>query len=161
RGETSNALVYLHDVMPTICDLTGIPTPAGVEARSLAPIIRGERRAVRDTLLLAYDTDAEVKRPVGDEGRGIAMTERTTATMTSIPRGSLRALRVGRWKLIRTRFDDHRHTLLFDLDADPDETTNLAANPTPDHAARIERMTTGLHAAMHATGDDLPPADRP
>ena len=50
----SDALVYLFDVYPTVCDLTGTPVPPEVESRSLAPIIRGKATKVRDCLFTAY-----------------------------------------------------------------------------------------------------------
>lgn len=53
KGETK-ALAYLYEVYPTLCELAGIPVPAGLDAKSLAPVIRGERAKVRDYLFTAY-----------------------------------------------------------------------------------------------------------
>jgi len=53
KGE-SDALVYLHDLYPTICDLVGAALPEGIDGRSLAPILRGEAQQVRDSIFLAY-----------------------------------------------------------------------------------------------------------
>ena len=50
----SDALVYLLDVFPSVCELTGIATPEGVEGRSLAPILRGTKQQVRDYVFTAY-----------------------------------------------------------------------------------------------------------
>jgi arylsulfatase A-like enzyme len=50
----SDALVYLFDLFPTICDLTGLPIPASVEGKSLAPILRGQKTSVRDSVFYAY-----------------------------------------------------------------------------------------------------------
>ncbi|MDO8684086.1 MAG: sulfatase-like hydrolase/transferase [Armatimonadota bacterium] len=47
-GKRSNALTYNMDLMPTILDLTGVNTPDDLDAVSLAPILRGERKSVRD-----------------------------------------------------------------------------------------------------------------
>jgi arylsulfatase A-like enzyme len=55
RGR-SDALTYLYDIFPTVCELTGAPVPAGLDGKSLAPVIRGEAKQVRDTLFLAYRT---------------------------------------------------------------------------------------------------------
>jgi arylsulfatase A-like enzyme len=54
RHGQSDALVYLYDLFPTICDFAGVKTPDVVEGKSLVPIIRGERPKVRDWLLGAY-----------------------------------------------------------------------------------------------------------
>ncbi|MFO1095238.1 MAG: DUF4976 domain-containing protein [Planctomycetaceae bacterium] len=50
----SDALVYLFDIYPTLCGLTGVPQPAGIDGRDLTPVIQGRQPAVRDTLFLAY-----------------------------------------------------------------------------------------------------------
>ena len=53
KGETK-ALSYLMDLYPTLCDLAGIPLPAGLDAKSLAPVIEGRQPRVRDCLFTAY-----------------------------------------------------------------------------------------------------------
>jgi arylsulfatase A-like enzyme len=50
----SDALVYLFDLFPTICDLAGAETPAEAEGQSLLGMIRGRQTKLRDTLLGAY-----------------------------------------------------------------------------------------------------------
>ena len=42
EGRTCDALVELIDVNPTICELAGLPPQEGIDARSFAPILRGE-----------------------------------------------------------------------------------------------------------------------
>jgi len=44
------ALCYLRDLFPTICDLCGVPVPESVDGRSLVEIVRGEQKSVRDAL---------------------------------------------------------------------------------------------------------------
>ena len=53
RGR-SEALVYLMDLFPTFCDFGGATIPAGVEGRSIVPILRGQAAKVRDVLYTAY-----------------------------------------------------------------------------------------------------------
>jgi len=53
-GMRVGALAYLFDLMATVGDLAGVPPPEGSEGLSLLPILRGERTANRDALLLAY-----------------------------------------------------------------------------------------------------------
>ncbi|GIW95901.1 MAG: sulfatase [Pirellulaceae bacterium] len=50
----SDALVYLHDIYPTLCDWVGIPIPEGIDGRSAAGVLRGERRTHRNEILLCY-----------------------------------------------------------------------------------------------------------
>jgi arylsulfatase A-like enzyme len=60
----SEALVYLFDLFPTVCELAGVPTPGVAEGRSLLPVARGERPRVRDHLFGAY---RDCQRMVRDE----------------------------------------------------------------------------------------------
>ena len=41
-GQGSDALVELIDLNPTICDLAGVPPVEDIDARSIAPVLRGE-----------------------------------------------------------------------------------------------------------------------
>jgi arylsulfatase A-like enzyme len=63
KGTTSDALVYLMDLFPTVCDLTGAKAPANLDGKSLARVIKGEVPGVRDSLFLAY---RDVQRAVRD-----------------------------------------------------------------------------------------------
>jgi arylsulfatase A-like enzyme len=53
RGET-DAFVYLHDVFPTVCDLVGIQTPAGLDAKSFANVVEGKTDTGRAAIFLAF-----------------------------------------------------------------------------------------------------------
>jgi choline-sulfatase len=46
-GRVSDALVELIDVNPTICELAGLPPQENIDARSVAPVLRGEMDAHR------------------------------------------------------------------------------------------------------------------
>lgn len=61
---TSGALAYLFDLPPTLCDYAGLPVPKAWEGSSLLPVMKGEKKAVRDTLFAAY---RDVQRMVRDE----------------------------------------------------------------------------------------------
>jgi len=54
QGQRSQALVYLLDIFPTLCDLTGIEAPASAEGISIAPGMSQPGAALRDLLYLAY-----------------------------------------------------------------------------------------------------------
>jgi arylsulfatase A-like enzyme len=53
-GRRSEALCYLYDVFPTLCDLAGVPIPETVEGKSLLPIIQGAGQGGRDAIFGAY-----------------------------------------------------------------------------------------------------------
>ena len=47
-GRTSDALVELIDVNPTLCALAGLPAQEGLDARDLGPVLAGERTTHRE-----------------------------------------------------------------------------------------------------------------
>jgi arylsulfatase A-like enzyme len=53
RGK-SDALVYLFDLFPTICELAGAAAPEGVEGRTLVPVLKNPELSPRETLFCAY-----------------------------------------------------------------------------------------------------------
>ncbi|MBX3413737.1 MAG: sulfatase-like hydrolase/transferase [Pirellulales bacterium] len=120
-GSSNDALVYLHDLFPTICELTGVPIPAGVEGKSLVPVLRDPQHRVRDSLFTAY---RDVQRAMCDD----------------------------RWKLIR--YPQVDRTQLFDLEHDPDERNDLAADPR--YQDRVARMMARLAAWQRELDDPAP-----
>ncbi len=50
----SEAFVYLMDLFPTLAEIAGAKTPDGVEGKSLAPILSGKEKKIRDVLYTAY-----------------------------------------------------------------------------------------------------------
>lgn len=99
RGEVRDALCYLIDVYPTLCDLLDLPTPASVEGRSLARVlVDAKAQPPRTVLHFAY-------------------------------RGVQRAVTNGRHKLIRYHVKDESRIQLFDLQSDPEELHDLSKEP--------------------------------
>lgn len=54
RQGTTDALVYLFDIYPTVCELVGAETPAGIDGRSFADVLSGKKDAHRDVIFCAY-----------------------------------------------------------------------------------------------------------
>ncbi len=50
----SDALLYMFDIYPTVCELVGAETPKGIDGKSFAGVIQGKAKTHRDALLLAY-----------------------------------------------------------------------------------------------------------
>jgi arylsulfatase A-like enzyme len=63
RGH-SEALVYLLDVYPTVCELVGVPAPAGIDGQSFKGVLTGQATKARAELMLAY---RHVQRALRDE----------------------------------------------------------------------------------------------
>ena len=121
EGKTVDVFAYGFDVFPTVCDLVGAPMPKGLDGKSLAPVIRGEKGAVRDTVFLGY-------------------------------KDLQRAVRRGPWKLIRYPHVDV--TQLFNLEDDPHETKDLAADPA--HADRMKALLAMMAEQQKLFGDEAP-----
>jgi arylsulfatase A-like enzyme len=58
----SDALVYLFDLFPTICQLAGAEIPPTVEGKSLLPIVHGDETRIRDALFGAYKGEQRMIR---------------------------------------------------------------------------------------------------
>jgi arylsulfatase A-like enzyme len=46
--------IFRYDIYPTICALAGVAVPAGLDAKSLLPVIQGKQPTVRDYAFTAY-----------------------------------------------------------------------------------------------------------
>lgn len=64
KGKSSEAFTYLFDLFPTLCELAGVPAPAGIFGESLRPLWDGSKKQIRDTVFLPY---IQVQRAVRDE----------------------------------------------------------------------------------------------
>ena len=53
-GQRSDQLIYQHNLYATTCDLAGIPIPQTVEFPSILSLVRGENRAVYETMFCYY-----------------------------------------------------------------------------------------------------------
>jgi len=95
-GSRAKGNVYLADLLATICDLTGVPTPETNQGSSFAGVLRGRQQAIRDVLYGAY---------CGGTKPG------------------MRCVKRGDWKLIQYDVLDGkvRQTQLFDLSRNPNE----------------------------------------
>jgi len=95
-GTPAAGLVELVDVYPTLLELCGLPAVAGVDGRSLGPLLADPGAAVREAAF------SSVGRAAGQIGR---------------------SLRTARWRY--TEWPDGSEEL-YDHEADPREFTNLA-----------------------------------
>ena len=125
NGRSSAALVELIDVVPTVLEVCGVAVPEPVQGRSLCRLLDGSTDAHRDCVFVEYAENEEAM------------------------------IRTDRWKLIYTTGRRERQdgyttgrpltgnaVRLFDVEADPNEITNLAGRP--EHAALVEELTMRL-----------------
>lgn len=112
--------VDLLDVYPTVAELLGLGTPAGLQGQSLAPLLL-------------------------HPGRGRASPRLLHAELHS-PKPRMDALRDGRWKLVLRAGPPERFSL-FDLAADPAERTDLAAQ-LPERVRDLARSMRAWRSAL-------------
>jgi len=64
RRGTSDALVHLFDVYPTVCDLVGAAVSEKIDGKSFRPVLDGKTNVARPELMLAY---RDRQRAIRDE----------------------------------------------------------------------------------------------
>ena len=112
RGLRSAALAEAIDVVPTILSFFGgTEVPHILEGHALQPILHGHTDRVRAVAVSEYDYSMrDVRRRLDVAVRDARLT----------------MLFDGRWKYV---FAEGFRPMLYDLDADPDELTDLGADP--------------------------------
>ena len=113
-GVTDHASAF-WDFLPTACQLAGLPIPAGLDGISYAPTLLGDEQRAHRFLYWEFHE-----------------------------RGASQAVRVGKWKGVRTqlRKNPEASLELYDLEADPGETNNLAA----EHPEIVQRLMRVIHS---------------
>lgn len=54
KGRRIDALSYIHDIFPTVCDLAGIEKPSSIDGKSMVPVIEKKITEVRNSTYHAY-----------------------------------------------------------------------------------------------------------
>lgn len=127
RGESSERIVSLLDVAPTLTELA-LDEPFDAHGRSLVPLL---------------------VPPRGDNGIDPAWQDEAYAEMHGQRLSyTQRIVWSGRYKYVFNGFDVDE---LYDLEADPHELDNLATDPA--HAAVLAGMASKMWATVRETGD--------
>jgi uncharacterized sulfatase len=170
QGRRTSAMVSWIDILPTLIEVGGGAPPKSpqIDGRSFAAVLRGETDAHRDRIFTThsgdgrmnvypmrsvrsadwkyirnlhpefeYTTHIDLAKP--DDGAGYFSTWRKKAKTD--PRAAE----------IVQRYRQRPAEELYDVRADPEEQTNLAADPK--HASELSRMRTELDAWMKEQGD--------
>jgi arylsulfatase A-like enzyme len=126
RAARSTALVSLIDLLPTLCDLTGGPAPAGVDGLSLRSVLEQRAPGVRDMVFGEYYGKQSWRVPI-------------------------RMVRTERWKYVRyVSYGEE----LYDLTTDPGELRNVVKEPRV--ASERTRFARELDSWIRRTGDPFP-----
>jgi arylsulfatase A-like enzyme len=151
RGESTDALVELVDVMPTLLELAGVPGGHTHFGRSLLPLLRGEADTHRDAafseggFLVEEEPHFEPFHPPPYHVK--------TSLQHELPAlvGKAVAIRTRRWTYVYRLYEQHE---LYDREADPGELVNLIGRP---ELAETEReLRDRILEFMVSTGDVFP-----
>ncbi len=170
-GSRSDAMVQWIDLLPTLIEFAGGKPPAGIDGRSFADVLRGKRTAHREAIYTTHSGDGNMNvYPIRalrtPDWKYILNLHPDFAHTTHIDQG------VGAgdgWRYFREwagsaktdphaaavvkRYNERPREELYDLQADPHELRNLAADP--QQAARLADMRAQLEAWMNDQGDKL------
>ena len=160
-GRTVSALTSHVDLAPTFVDIANISAEqkaaitAGLPGRSLLPLLSGEAESVRDASLFCFEMLSMTALQFGKDADG-----NVTRSMDTAPRGMVRGITTERYKFVRyfspvdfntpATLDElyaHNDVQLFDLENDPEEMVNLAADREAN-AALIEEMNALLNKTI-------------
>lgn len=132
KGRRVDALCYVHDIFPTLCELVGIPTPDSVTGQSLVPVIEGKVEQIRDYTYHAYMQFQRAYRK-GD----YKLIEYVRAKGSERKKGEFER--------------GSRVTQLFHYTDDPWETFNLAV--FPEYSERLNSMRAEMRKVSIELGD--------
>ena len=121
RGQRTQALVEAIDLVPTFVDyFGGQAVPHILEGHSLLPLIHGRVERLRDFVISEYDYSMrDVRRRLNQ----------------SVEDARLTMVYDGRWKYI---FSEGFRPMLYDLEHDPQELTDLGADP--QYQSQLDRL---------------------
>ncbi|HXO74979.1 MAG TPA: sulfatase-like hydrolase/transferase, partial [Puia sp.] len=115
-GAVSDLITASWDMLPTICNVAGLPAPKDIDGISILPELTGAGQTARHDYLYweYYNYNYNWYKP-GE----------------TLPRNWLEsvALRMGKWKAMKKDMykDKHAPVELYDLETDPGEKSNVAA----------------------------------
>jgi arylsulfatase A-like enzyme len=118
KGQAATGPVELLDLYPTLAELCGIPGPAYLDGKSLVPMLNDPTKSVKDAAF------TQVRR--GERGEGYSV-------------------RSGKWRYTEWETGGRKMTQLFDEEADPAETKNLADDPgQQETVAKLSALLTPI-----------------
>ena len=117
-GSKTDLISAFYDVMPTICELVGIPVPEDADGKSFLPTLLGKPQSDPDYLFWEYPEY-----------------------------GGQQAVRMSKWKGIRQNIvkEGNLEVELYDLSTDPREQNNIA-EAHPEIVQKIEEIMKKEHS---------------
>ena len=162
RGETTEALVELVDIYPTLCELAGVPLPNHLEGKSFVPLLEEPHQKWKDAAFSQYPNPAlrewaanplspgmretwfgplikqveeRIKVQQGDKWNRELFEEHLMGYTMRTDR-----YRLVEWKDFRDKDKAAVYVELFDHQNDPHETVNVAAK----HPELVKKLSKQL-----------------
>ena len=149
-----DAMLSHIDVFPTLCEHLNMEKPGWLTGKSFLPVLRGEQPEVNEAIFaeVTYHAAYEPKRCVRTTRYKYQRRYdgRHTYVLPNCDDGPAKSYWVREGWQNKPLLEPEE---LYDLVFDPNEHTNLAADPA--HAATLHQMQTRLDDWMRATNDPL------
>lgn len=170
RGQTTEALVELVDIFPTLCELADVPPPSSLEGHSFAPLLNQPDQDWKQAVFSQYPNPALREWAANPLSQGMRETwfgplikdveqriidQYGDAWNRELFEQHLMGytMRTDRYRLVVWR--DHRDPMaepifveLFDHQTDPNETKNIASGNPQLVDELIAQMNDGWKAAL-------------
>ncbi len=128
-GKVSNALVSHLDVFPTFCELLELPKPAWLQGTSLMPLVRGEVDEINEAVFAEHEIHVSPEPQASVRTKRYKYIRRLDGNDEPRPANTDQTYTKTLW--LEQGWDAHllAPEQLYDLDVDPQEKNNLAAEP--------------------------------
>ena len=165
---TTEAMVSLVDLLPTMCAAAGETTPAGIDGRSFLNVLEGKSGEARDAIFAAHTGDLEMNQaPMRTiRTKRLKYIENLAPEIpftTHISRGEdaekywkdwvARSATAPAAAAVVSRYEHRPAEELYDVAADPYELHNLA--DAPAYADQKAKLRERLHQWRIEQGEDL------
>ena len=97
NAKISNHISVAYDIMPTLCEITGISTPKNTDGISFYPLLLGKKQKIHEFLYFEFPE-----------------------------KGDYKAIRMGKWKAVQLTKQNITTMELYDLSTDMAEKNNIA-----------------------------------